>query len=162
MDGRRFDVWTMAWSGPASRRAALKGAAGAALGGLVALLGKEAAAAGICRRAGRPCAQDDQCCGKCGRARGQCKATPRGTCRGENYCTQLQGQPVCNSSLACFCYLTQTGASFCGRKLNCANSCTTDADWVARTGPGSACVQGSGIVCDCPGGRTCAAPCQRA
>src|SRR3712207_4230881 len=77
MDHERFDDLTRALATGMSRRQALKSLAGGAAGGLLAFLGvgKAAAAPPGCKRNGKKCKEDTQCCsGNC--ENGTCVATP--------------------------------------------------------------------------------------
>ena len=62
MDGQKFDRITRALAIGADRRAVLKGLAGSALGGALALVGAGARAAPRCRQTDEPCQSHAQCC----------------------------------------------------------------------------------------------------
>ncbi|CAA9582508.1 MAG: hypothetical protein AVDCRST_MAG19-4204 [uncultured Thermomicrobiales bacterium] len=80
MDDRRFDDLARALSGgPAPRRAALRLLGGGALGGLLAVLGREDAAA-ACRAPSKVCARDSQCCSKRCSRKGRCLCTKAAHC----------------------------------------------------------------------------------
>ncbi len=80
MDDRKFDKVTKSLSAAADRRGVIKGAAGAALAGLVALVGARSAGAAVTCPADRPgarCNTDEKCEAKCGRESALCC---NGTC----------------------------------------------------------------------------------
>ena len=83
MDGTRFEALTRALAGAApSRRRLLAGLAGGALGGLLARLGPEAAAAqtATCKPAGRKVRKRTQCCSlRWKRKTRKCLGCPAGT-----------------------------------------------------------------------------------
>ena len=112
MDGRRFDEATKALGNPASRRGVLKGAAGGALAGLVALVG--AGRAGAEERVA--CNSDEKCEAKCGREDALC-CRPRGGDQG--FCIRGCGpNRVLNQRCQCVRVTDggtfKTGPFFCG------------------------------------------------
>ena len=88
MDGRRFDEWTRAVTIAASRRAALRAAAGGAVAGALGLLRATKVAAAnrtTCRGTGEVCRRDAQCCSERCR-RGRCDCRDRGDCSVDRAC----------------------------------------------------------------------------
>ena len=67
MDGRRFDKMSKALASGASRRSALKGLAGSALGGAFALAGLRGTTAAVAA-----CNTDEKCETKCGSEFAEC------------------------------------------------------------------------------------------
>ena len=124
MDDHRFDDLTRALSAPASRRAALRGLAGAALGAVAAALGRDEAAAThtVCRHHGKPCRRAAQCCsGRC-TAAGVCKC-PTGTTKcGSTACCPA-GQTCVNGVCQAACTPNCAGRN-CGGD-GCNGSCGT-------------------------------------
>ena len=89
MDGRRFDQWTKTLNGGATRRTALKTMAGGAIASALAALGIGGVAAqddDRCRRTGRNCRRDEQCCSN--------------RCR-QGRCICLQNGATCTTDKAC-------------------------------------------------------------
>lgn len=166
MDGQRFDdLARWAVKRGRSRRGVLRGLAG---GALAALLGGAAVspqgAAAKCLQPGKACKRDNQCCSDVCRRR-KCRPTrPQGTCRvGEDRCQQGSGFAYCNNTTSCGCYVTMSGALFCGSRFDSTcYLCTSDEECRIPTGPGSRCVQVAGTPY-CPGcaftGTVCIAPC---
>lgn len=127
MDDGRFDLWTRALSHPRTRRAALRAFTSGSLSCLGWLRRVNDAAA--CRKSGKKCKKDKQCCTK------QCK---RKKCR----CTPLQGR--CPGELSSHVCCPHAGASpFClfSTKPQCGPSeyqcllqlhdpCTADCDCI--------------------------------
>jgi hypothetical protein len=88
MDGRRFDELARGLAGP-SRRGLLRGFGAAAIGGVLARIGLQEAAA-ACKKYGRPCSSSTQCCsGTC--TGGICRCGP------EQVTCNASGGPVCVS-----------------------------------------------------------------
>jgi hypothetical protein len=113
MDGKRFDRLTAAWGGRVGRRSALRGAAAAALAGLLAApgLAPPEASAGPRRR----------CRDKHG------VFLPSGTCHCATRCSTLQTDFPCHGNENCFCGETLTGKGFCaGIGLVNSNGCSLE------------------------------------
>jgi hypothetical protein len=72
MDGSQLDPIVRGWVTGGSRRRALRGLAGGALGGLLARLGVAQEVAADCRRRLRRCERRSQCCGS-GAGRTACR-----------------------------------------------------------------------------------------
>ena len=150
MNHRRFDALACAVTRDRSRRSTLRLLAGGVLGGLLTALGvprAEARHAG-CRHVGKRCRRDGQCCS------GRCK---REKCRAPVICSN-ESQNVCGADAVrcgatgtCFCFVTTTGAFFCGSSNQVVN-CTVDAQCVP--------IRGAGAVCaPCAGETLCVSPC---
>jgi hypothetical protein len=140
MDHQRFDAITRAMAGGTSRRRVLKGLAGGALGGLVALVGMGDAEARRCRPIGRNCRAHADCCTDHCNNDGdlyQCTCPPGlGDCDGDGACETdvttvtncgacgndcSAGQPA-NTIAACTLgqcsYACRTGFGDCDGDLN--------------------------------------------
>ena len=116
-----------------------------------------------CVSVGQACAgTDDLCCS------GVCEGTKpgkgkqdRSRCVARNALDCSAGADSCQGVVTCgaygFCQQTTGGASFCAgfTFVDCAVTCTRDADCEASAGPGAACV-----VCasGCPGSSTFCVP----
>ena len=161
MDGVRFDALTRALTTFGSRRRALASAFGGALGIVLAASSVDEAAA---KKKCPPCKKRKQ--GKCKKKKpngtpctggscqdGSCVATvvpptPPPFCAGKNTCTDAD-LALCNAAQNCFCFVTETGGSFCGTLS--APNCT------GCTEAGGTCVNADGP--QCVGGLRCAQPC---
>lgn len=106
---------------------------------------------------------DENNCGSCkkkcaaGHACKRGKCTSKLGCRvGENFCNRPNG-PNCphTTNTACFCITDVEGTPRCSNiSTSICQSCVTNAD----CGAGRACLDGSGINCQCPGnGNVCSA-----
>jgi hypothetical protein len=114
MDDTRFDDLAQSLTFDSSRRGALRLLAGSALGGVLAHLGLEAAAA--CLAAGKTCSSGDACCsGFCG-SRGSCCLVKGKRCkRGAQCCSGL-----CNRRGRCAC-LTDGKGCRAAATINCCS-----------------------------------------
>lgn len=173
MDAERFDTTTRMF-GVAGRRRLLTVGLSGALGGLLGRLGVRAqpvAEAASCAKVGKACRHAEQCCsGVCSGKHGKkkCRSHDAGTCtRGQDACTDPDpAVDKCNNAVACICYPTTAGTSFCADVNSgaCAN-CARDADCLALGfPPGSACLAvGVGRCAGfCPSGTACNPPCPTA
>ena len=164
MDGERFDAITRRLAAGASRRGALRLLAGGALGGLLARLGPQEAAAthAGCRHNGASCARAGQCCsGRCdsGTCRpctkaGQCPqpANPcqRAVCTGTGRCA-LRDKPTgtaCGEGQVCcggVCTVLGTNANCGGCGESCERTCQacTGAGTCAAANEGAPCSDGT-------------------
>ena len=146
MDAHRFDTLTRTMAATGSRRWALRGLAGAAAAGALALVGVRGAAA-ACQVNGTRCTSGDACCsGLCKKKQGTnkkfCRQAPgQGTCTVEqNVCAGTGGS--CNGA-DCACFVTAAGRSLCG-------DLTAGIDVVTACGEcpnGKVCVRGGGSGC---------------
>jgi hypothetical protein len=97
--------------------------------------------------------------GAIGPAPGPVPAPFAGTCvAGQNACEQ-GGVPtaMCNGNADCFCFVTSSGARFCGLSGAAElRNCGTDAECVALIGPTAACISGQPPRCAL---RFCQLPC---
>ena len=164
MDGERFDRFVRTWLRPASRRHALRAAAGGALGGLAAVAGAEVGRA-ACRNPGNDCRRDEQCCSGICRRR-QCRRAP-GKCTVEKNVCRTGGDDAsfCDAAGAftCACYQKVNGAAFCATSFGgdvCFN-CDSDEDCRQEFGSNFACVRWSEGACTCDRGiaTACLAAC---
>jgi hypothetical protein len=163
MDAIRFDRLTATFARHATRRTALALLSGLGLSGLL-IQDAQAACAANGLRCGR--SGDLDCCsGKCVRKRGTrrkfCRAAAdQGTCTIEqNGCG---GSAICNGDSTCACYITRSGASFCGAAVGAGGNwdcvvCKLDRDCQSVTGKGLRCIR-CDATCE-PGLWLCAAPC---
>ncbi len=175
MDSERFDRLVRSFGQTRSRRQIVRGLAGAAAAGALALSGREASA-DVCKGDGKKCTKDGQCCsGSCVNPSGKPVAKSGGTC-------QTATPHVCSGQVSlspCFPFSASScgtnsiyGPCRCGTdlagNLTCyANTycnfvgqqqCTSNADCEAMLGqPGSVCFSAG----DCCGANTtgCATPC---
>jgi hypothetical protein len=175
MDAAAFDRLSRTLSTAISRRATLAGLLAAA-GSALSLSGGQQAGAQGCFANGTRCSNGTECCsGRCRRRNDGKKVCRRAASQGEctvedNVC--LEGLSVqCGTdgtgTVACRCFVTTTGRSFCG--LNPLNpptdcDCASNRECEQSLGKGAKCVQvassGSGNFCGCPGSTTgCRAPC---
>ena len=119
MDADRFDRWTRHLADQSTRRAALRLLTGGALGGLLARVGLEEAAAACTKlKTGAVCADDPDCCS------GQCSddRRPKGTEPEEHRCCLPKGKK-CKTGLQCCSRLCnrKTGRCKCrGVLVNCS------------------------------------------
>ena len=149
MEGKRFDDVTRALSaaGATSRREILKGIAGSAIAGALALVGVRDAAAdhGTCRHDGERCVTGSECCsGRCvkksGTSKKFCRPAP-----GQGTCTTDQDAcrgtiDSCNNDGRCNCQVRRNGFSVCALSGECA-ACLKDQDCEPKYGPGAMCVR---------------------
>jgi hypothetical protein len=173
MDGRRFDALTMA-IGPASRRAALRFAAGAGFAALLTQSRLEETAA-RCRKPGKKCkskgGKKRKCCGgakckghTCRCPQGQIGAgeqcvTGQGTCAdGTDACVDGFATP-CNGNPSCFCQQSDDSGTRCGMFAGTCGDCVSDGDCAAH-GPGAFCLKTTPACCNPVLGTTiCGVPC---
>ncbi|MDQ3692743.1 MAG: hypothetical protein M3464_03850 [Chloroflexota bacterium] len=159
-----------------SRRDAFKTLAGAALAGVLGVAAAPNASA-ACGANGARCTRGAGCCsGRCVRQRRRkgrprrrfCRPAPsQGACTVEkDICIQGVANTQCGSAnFGCFCFVTTSGASFCGDTMSGAPTspaCASNSD-CAALGPAAVCIDiGSGPP-NCigtPTGGVCARPCQ--
>ena len=145
MDSNRFDDLTRTLATTTTRRGFLKTLAGGAAGGLLALLGVGEAAADDCKRNGKACKKDKQCCsgncagGFCAPLCPPCDACS--TCSG-GICVSRCGSgqdclsngtcaTPCNTNADCpgctACAPDVSGVSYCGNDTSTFTICTTDS-----------------------------------
>jgi hypothetical protein len=140
MDGSRFDRLTAAWAGPVGRRRALRGAAGAAIAGLLA------AAPGLAPPGAEAASRAKR---RCRRKHGVFVSS--GECRCASRCSTPQTRFPCHDNPNCFCGETLAGEGFCaGIGLVNSNGCSPEA--------GQECPSGFTCIVDrgCVGsGETC-------
>ena len=162
MDSVHFDRLARTFGQFRSRRQALRGPAGAALGGLLARFRADGAGAqGACLENGQRCGGErgTWCSGLCKRKSGSrrklCQpAVGQGTCTVEqDGC--VDGSTCNGDPINCRCSITTRGHSFC-RSGSVCMACKQDAECEGAMGPGSKCVR-------CPGcfgfDTLCARPC---
>jgi hypothetical protein len=147
MDANRFDAWTRALPALGTRRAALRVLTGGGVAG-VALLGhREDAAA--CRKAGKKCKKDKQCCSN--KCKGKkCRCLPlQALCPdggSSHVCCASQGTPACLPLTK-----PQCGAAEIRCLLQLDDLCTADCecyfDLVCAGGPEPHCCGAPGRVC---------------
>lgn len=171
MDGTRFDDWiTKLTTGGGTRRLAVRLLAGGVLGGVLARLGVEDAAAG-CVRLGKTCERRDRCCdggrckgGRCTCAAGEIRAgrqcvTGRGTCQGGNDSCSGTVAFTCNGNSDCVCLTTMAGATRCGTSFGLCDACSVDSDCGSH-GAGAFCMRKGSHCCTFSTATgVCALPC---
>jgi hypothetical protein len=169
MDSERFDSLVRTVSQVRSRRQTLRSLAAAVAVGALALGGREASA-DICKRTGKPCKRDSQCCSlNCVGASGG--PTKDGTCQpqyfqgtcevGENYC-QTESFENCTPDPNCLCVTTATTGTACVdvSAVTCVpGGCGTD-DECATFGDDYVCVAAA-TFCGCLAGGTVINICAR-
>ena len=165
MDGRRFDGFTRGLASATGRRQVIKGIAGSAVAGALALVGLREAAAdhGLCRHDGERCVTGSECCsGRCVKKKGTtkrfCRPAPgQGTCTTEQDACRGTSA-ICNNDPNCNCQVRRNGFSVCAKKGACA-PCVTDQDCrdTPGFGPKAMCVRCQ--VCPAEGYTGCADPC---
>jgi hypothetical protein len=159
MDGNVFDVWSKALvKGAASRRGALRIAAGAALGAELSRLSRAEVGAGRGREVGQPCKRDADCSSRrC--KRGHC-VSGQGTCPvGADVCAGATGN--CNGHDGCACAQSAAGKTRCVYVAQpVCGACAVDADCRPGFGRGGVCVAvPAGSMCNCAGQTYCAFEC---
>jgi hypothetical protein len=169
MDSARFDGLVRRFGQTRSRRQALRGLAGIAASGALALSGR-AVSAQDCKGNGKACKKGSQCCGDL-----QCRPSldgpknpkaPTGSTAGSGkVCTQVGScadvdDYVCGDLLVrqcgdggsrnfCFCERSVEGDAVCLSNEDCAGTCTATSDCE----PGRICADtccGKECVLDCP------------
>jgi hypothetical protein len=160
MEDHPFDALVRRWRRwPALPRRAL-------LGGIVGLAGGAAGApvrAGGCKRAGRKCRRDRDCCGGACRG-GACRATLGGTCEGTpDVCDAGFVAAACNRSLddGCACWTRVEGGRYCGQGSAGCITCTSDDQCRRIYGFEAGCVVASSGTCTCAETTACVRRCPR-
>ena len=115
MDGNRFDRLTRLLASATSRRTAIKGAFGIAIGGATAGAMVEDGEAIRCRLGGNYCTRNSQCCS------GTCRTGSRWPTRLRNRCACNPGQTDCGSS--CVTLGTNSNCSRCGNRCAAGQTC---------------------------------------
>lgn len=147
MDGDRFDAMAKTLAGIGSRRAALRTLAASGLAAGLTPLGFEVAAA--CKKSGRTCDKNNDCCNK------QCKGGRKGK-KGKCQCARVGRRcssfadfnDCCGSSMSC---LGPSGDTRCCKRndATCGRTrdCCGDEDCEAAPGGRKRCCRGEGEVC---------------
>jgi hypothetical protein len=130
MDGRSFDAWTRRLAGPRSRRAVVAAALGGVLGAVG--LGGPVAADGDddddqgedddCKRAGKRCKKDKQCCAGLVCDGGVCAPACTPTCAA-NRCGGDGCGGTCECAAGRTCLSNGTCALACSLTAECAAGC---------------------------------------
>jgi hypothetical protein len=168
MDGNRFDTWVKSLRFRANRRGAIRLVAGSGLAGLIDLGRADDAAA--CRKAGKKCEKDKQCCSKMCKGK-KCRCTPlKGSCpgfgTGYRCCPQTGATVGCsfrNKPQQCppngfFCLL--------GTNAPCSEDCQCGGELICDGGstphccaaPGHSCADGINDAWCCSAQCGCTAP----
>ncbi|HEU5431485.1 MAG TPA: hypothetical protein VFU81_07475 [Thermomicrobiales bacterium] len=162
MHDDRFDAATRLLAHVSRRRVvrALVGAGAVASGVQVARAAPGRSRPAACRKPGKSCKHGGQCCsGVCQHKK--CRTAPnQGTCTlKQNQCVDAYPASACNGPAGCACFVTTSGASFCGGGGICA-TCATDADCARIGQPGAICVRSEGdSCCGGDGATACTQPC---
>jgi hypothetical protein len=179
MDDARFDRLTRLVGESRTRRHTLRGLVGLAAG--TAVLGGGKASAEACKREGKACTKSRQCCADltCVNPSGRATAKSPGTCQNAtpHVCSDKDSPNPCFPKVAPVCGTSGTGRDcHCGTDIEgkracydvtaCNNpvtegACTSNADCVPRTGPGSVCFSAEFCCASAPGvpATGCAQPC---
>ena len=164
MDQSRFDEAVKAFARGNSRRSVIKGTAGGALAGLLALAGRSAGAAPECRRRGDACSSSEigtqgRCCEGL-----RCEGTTAGggaRCIGPNQCECPAGESCINFEC---CPNNQICGGVCLDAPCSANDCevcdTQQGACVSKCSGTQTCNTSTGTCegpnqCECPAGESC-------
>jgi hypothetical protein len=163
MDERRFDD-AARWFGRSPTRRGLVARLGVVFGAATAV-GPGQSAAAACRKPGKPCKRDRQCCsGRCTgkKDKKRCRPAPvQGVCTiADNACFADDiPEVVCGTSELgqCICFVTVSGEAFCADTLGSGDiACDNDANCVGALAPGARCIQSAAA---CGDQRVCKLPC---
>ncbi len=142
MENERFDRIAKALAGTGSRRSTLRAWAAAPLAAVLAGLGATGAAAATCKKPGRKCGKDKDCCNKrCKKGKCRCRKVGR-------TCSSFINLNDCCGSMSC---LGAAGATTCciSNNLTCSQTSDCCGDEVCETAPGGRkrCCRRKGEIC---------------